>query len=965
MGVNIIHKTNAAVQSGKASETVVLPDALPSGKYYAVAVLSTTDGISLAVSDTAIDFVNTNLPQAVDGVKLSYGGNGELFVSVTDKADADYTHYLAEIVSDDGTTLENNIGQFEKGSNFVFGSQAGLTVGKKYHVNIKTLREEYKKSGEEYKTHYYYGEDTVTSNSIILPEPVMPKLVSVKTNIDTSGEEINTNEKNVVIEYTFENDVFVEMSLNGSKVYAFGNDPSQEKNYFRKDWKFVLDDLDDGDYVVDFTAYAKENEPKTTFSKDHIKGSQTDIKDAYFGFTVDTSAPVLSFAQNSVERKLGNDNISVIFGANTVIADEQGNYAIEGLTEKSAVLSLDGVPLSGTEEGVGFAANGSFSIKGVLGEDETFKEHHLTAKDKAGNVSELMVYAVRGDGFAFNSLKLYLDGKEIQPNADGEKVITLKNGQNAKLSAAVVTSSGKIFTLKDTMINWNVMYEKNAIDMNNGTIEALIPGETAVKAAITSAKIQTADGKNRNEELADYTIIKIVNNSKSDLVDKITEAQNLLEVSANVSDIKKETLQAEINKAMQILNNASSNEDDYTNGVTELEKAIKEFKTPEPTEAPTATPTEMPTEAPTEAPTETPTEAPTEVPTEAPTEAPTETPTEAPTEVPTETPTEAPTEVPTEAPTEMPTEEPTAVPTESPTTEPTATPIPTATPKPSSGGGGGGGGSVRYIITAADAENGKVTLSQKTASYGMSVTVTAIPDEGYEVADMLINGKSVGTNEIYTIKSITGNTEVRVVFEKKADEDKSDDTKPENNKLPFKDVHEDDWFYNYVKSAYEGKLMNGITETYFEPETKLTRAMFVTILHRIDGEKIEGSCEFNDVPKDAYYRNAVAWASANGIVNGMSETEFAPDENITREQMAAILYRYAQYKGIDTSIGDDANILSYDDYSSISEYAIPAMQYTAGSGLITGKTQSTLNPKDNTTRAEAAAVFVRFVDLLK
>ena len=97
----------------------------------------------------------------------------------------------------------------------------------------------------------------------------------------------------------------------------------------------------------------------------------------------------------------------------------------------------------------------------------------------------------------------------------------------------------------------------------------------------------------------------------------------------------------------------------------------------------------------------------------------------------------------------------------------------------------------------------------------------------------------------------------------------------------------------------------------------------------------------------------------------MSETEFAPEENITREQMAAILYRYAQYKETDTSIGDDTNILSYDDYTDISEYAIPAMQYTSGSGLITGKTQSTLNPKDNTTRAEAAAVFVRFMDFVK
>lgn len=129
----------------------------------------------------------------------------------------------------------------------------------------------------------------------------MPKLKEVKVNFDTSGNEINTNVKDVVIEYVFENDVFMEMNLNGGKVYAFGVDPNPNDadfSYFRKNWKFVLDDLDDGDYVVNFTAY--------TSSKDHIKGSEiTDVENAYLGFTIDSSAPVLSLSQKSIAQKNG------------------------------------------------------------------------------------------------------------------------------------------------------------------------------------------------------------------------------------------------------------------------------------------------------------------------------------------------------------------------------------------------------------------------------------------------------------------------------------------------------------------------------------------------------------------------------------------------------------------------------------------------------------------------------------
>ena len=112
----------------------------------------------------------------------------------------------------------------------------------------------------------------------------------------------------------------------------------------------------------------------------------------------------------------------------------------------------------------------------------------------------------------------------------------------------------------------------------------------------------------------------------------------------------------------------------------------------------------------------------------------------------------------------------------------------------------------------------------------------------------------------------------------------------------------------------------------------------------------------------AYYANAVVWAQQNGIVNGISETEFAPDNSITREQIAAIIHRYAQYKGIDVSVGENTNILSYNDYDDISEYAIASMQYACGSGLLKGRTESTLNPKENATRAEVAAILHRFIE---
>lgn len=165
-----------------------------------------------------------------------------------------------------------------------------------------------------------------------------------------------------------------------------------------------------------------------------------------------------------------------------------------------------------------------------------------------------------------------------------------------------------------------------------------------------------------------------------------------------------------------------------------------------------------------------------------------------------------------------------------------------------------------------------------------------------------------------------------------------------------------------MKYAVQNELFSGTTATTFEPNTPITRGMVVTVLFRAESDPaVNKSVPFADVKADSYYANAVIWAEQNGIVTGTSETTFAPNDNITREQLAAIMLRFAKYKGYDISISENTNILSFDDFADISEYAIPAMQYAAGAGLINGKSKSTLNPKDGATRAEAAAILQRFL----
>lgn len=239
-----------------------------------------------------------------------------------------------------------------------------------------------------------------------------------------------------------------------------------------------------------------------------------------------------------------------------------------------------------------------------------------------------------------------------------------------------------------------------------------------------------------------------------------------------------------------------------------------------------------------------------------------------------------------------------------------------------------------YDIELIVGEGGEAKTNLTNASAGSTITVTVTPDEGYELDYITVDGERIdGT----TFTMPEGDVTVRVYFT-----DGSVD-------MLFVDVNSGDWFYEYVEYVYANGLMDGTSTTTFEPNANMTRAMVWAILARIDGETVTGA---------AWATDARAWAIAEGVSDGTD-----PNGLVTREQFATMLYRYAVAKGYDVSIGESTNILSYADFASISEYAIPAMQWTCGSGIVTGVTDSTLAPQGTATRAQCAAMLMRFVEL--
>ena len=270
-----------------------------------------------------------------------------------------------------------------------------------------------------------------------------------------------------------------------------------------------------------------------------------------------------------------------------------------------------------------------------------------------------------------------------------------------------------------------------------------------------------------------------------------------------------------------------------------------------------------------------------------------------------------------------------------------------------------GSTSTTYNVNVNAATNGTVAADKKTASKGTTVTVTASPSKGYVVDAVKVvdkDGKDVAVTEkdgkyVFTMPA----SAVTVTGAFKAET-------PAPVALPFTDVKSGNWFYDAVKYAYEQGLMTGTSATTFAPNGTMNRAMIVTVLYRLEkSPAVTGASKFTDVPAGQWYSDAVAWAAANKIVNGYDETTFGPMNAVTREQMAAILFRYEQVKGLE-NVTLEENLTRFPDQNKISAYAIPALQWAVGQKIINGNADGTLDPTGTATRAQVAQIFTNLLN---
>lgn len=290
-----------------------------------------------------------------------------------------------------------------------------------------------------------------------------------------------------------------------------------------------------------------------------------------------------------------------------------------------------------------------------------------------------------------------------------------------------------------------------------------------------------------------------------------------------------------------------------------------------------------------------------------------------------------------------------------------------------------GGSSHSYdgYITIINPKNGDVSVSDDWAYEDDKITLTITPDDGYEVDKIEIvddEGDKIDAKKVddednkYTFRMANCDVTVTVTFKEEGkttedtdkEEDK-DDESTETTELNFTDVKESDWFFKGVEYVVDKGIMSGVSENEFAPSGKLTRAMLVQMLYNMESRPAcDAENAFMDVPVGQWYTDAVIWANDAKIVSGMGEGLFAPNMEITREQMVVMLYNYAKYKGYDVTAS--ADLSAFADNASVSTWAQPAMQWAVAEGYISGMGNSQLAPQGTATRAEIASVIMRFME---
>ena len=263
-----------------------------------------------------------------------------------------------------------------------------------------------------------------------------------------------------------------------------------------------------------------------------------------------------------------------------------------------------------------------------------------------------------------------------------------------------------------------------------------------------------------------------------------------------------------------------------------------------------------------------------------------------------------------------------------------------------------------HIVYVDRAANGLLKADTTWAADGQIVYVTATPDTGYVLSSLFVKTAKGDQLKVYEAKK-TGTyyfympdqyVTVSAYFA------------PAASALPFNDVAYKSWYYDAVKFVYDKGIMDGVSYYKFAPDATITRGMVVTMLWRMAGEPYEAAAGFTDVAAGRYYTTAVAWAAKNGIVEGMTATTFAPDQAITREQLASILYRYAKWLGFS---GYGSDISGYTDAGKVSSYAYDAMSWAVRSGVVTGTSARVLDPQGTASRAAAAQMFMNFYNYIK
>ena len=285
-------------------------------------------------------------------------------------------------------------------------------------------------------------------------------------------------------------------------------------------------------------------------------------------------------------------------------------------------------------------------------------------------------------------------------------------------------------------------------------------------------------------------------------------------------------------------------------------------------------------------------------------------------------------------------------------------------------GSSGTSGSVQ-APQVQESENGSFTFGPEQPEQGEVVTVTPVPDEGYEVAQVTVveaDGSPVtvtpGEDGTYSFVQPGSGVTISVVF--RQDSGVSGCLRDGSCPLSdFTDLEMSAWYHDGIHFCLAEGLMQGVSDALFEPDSCLARGMLVQMLYNREGRPaVSGGTPFGDVQDGAWYADAVNWAVQTGVAQGYDNGNFGPDDPITREQLAALLYRYALAKGYDADAGSQAALSAYGDAGEVSGYALPAMRWACDAGIVTGVTESALEPRGTATRAQAATMFMRFLNLM-